>query len=87
LIQKCGWFRYYSQTVVSPTIVGRRIIHFCVLRVKKFRKGTIRLLAFIIKPEPFYSIGQFYENCEQVSDDEIGKIMKRHGYKRLHYYI
>ena len=32
-------------------------------------------------PEPFYSIGQFYENFEQVSDDEVRKIMKRHGYK------
>lgn len=32
-------------------------------------------------PEPFYSIGQFYENFEQVSDDEVRKVMKRHGYK------
>jgi len=40
------------------------------------------LLAFIIKPEPFYSIGQFYENFEQVSDDEVRRIMKRHGMRR-----
>jgi predicted phosphoribosyltransferase len=39
------------------------------------------MLAFIIKPEPFYFIGHFYENFEQVSDDEVRKIMKRHGYK------
>lgn len=31
-------------------------------------------------PEPFYSVGQFYENFEQISDNEVREIMKRHGY-------
>jgi putative phosphoribosyl transferase len=31
-------------------------------------------------PEPFYSVGQFYENFEQISDNEVREITKRHGY-------
>jgi putative phosphoribosyl transferase len=31
-------------------------------------------------PEPFYSVGQFYENFEQISDNEVREIMKWHGY-------
>jgi putative phosphoribosyl transferase len=38
-------------------------------------------IIILYTPEPFYSVGQFYENFEQVSDDEVRKIMKRHGYK------
>jgi putative phosphoribosyl transferase len=34
-------------------------------------------------PKFFNSVGQFYENFEQVSDDEVKKIMKRHGYNLL----
>jgi predicted phosphoribosyltransferase len=32
-------------------------------------------------PEPFIAVGQFYEEFGQVSDGEVKKIMKRHGYK------
>jgi predicted phosphoribosyltransferase len=42
---------------------------------------TTDKVILIYTPEPFYSIGQFYENFEQVGDDEVRKIMKRHGYK------
>jgi predicted phosphoribosyltransferase len=33
----------------------------------------------LYRPEPFYSVGQFYRNFEQVSDDKVRYIMKRHG--------
>jgi putative phosphoribosyl transferase len=42
---------------------------------------TTDKVIILYTPEPFYSIGQFYENFEQVGDDEVRKIMKRHGYK------
>nr|MDQ6864806.1 hypothetical protein [Thermoproteota archaeon] len=42
---------------------------------------TTDKVIILYTPEPFYSIGQFYENFEQVSDDEVRTIMKRHGYK------
>lgn len=33
-------------------------------------------------PEPFYSVGQFYENFNQVDDNEVKEIMIKHGYGR-----
>jgi putative phosphoribosyl transferase len=35
----------------------------------------------LYSPEPFIAVGQFYEHFGQVSDDEVKKIMIRHGYK------
>ena len=35
----------------------------------------------IYSPEPFNAIGRFYKDFGQVSDSEVKKIMKRHGYK------
>ena len=32
-------------------------------------------------PEPFIAVGRFYENFDQVSDEKVIEIMKRHGYK------
>jgi putative phosphoribosyl transferase len=32
-------------------------------------------------PQPFIAVGQFYEEFGQISDIEVKKIMKRHGYK------
>jgi putative phosphoribosyl transferase len=37
----------------------------------------------LYRPEPFYSVGQFYKYFEQVSDGEVREIMKRHGHKPL----
>src|SRR5919206_2129819 len=34
----------------------------------------------LYRPEPFYSVGQFYKHFEQVSDAEVREIMIRHGY-------
>ena len=37
----------------------------------------------LYRPEPFYSVGQFYTHFEQVSDEEVREIMIRHGYRPL----
>jgi putative phosphoribosyl transferase len=37
----------------------------------------------LYRPEPFYSVGQFYEQFEQVSDTEVREIMIRHGHRPL----
>lgn len=34
-------------------------------------------------PEPFIAIGRFYEVFDQVSDDQVKKIMKKYGYNPL----
>ncbi len=31
-------------------------------------------------PEPFIAVGRFYQNFDQVSDEEVKMIMRRHGY-------
>ena len=31
-------------------------------------------------PEPFIAVGRFYQNFDQVSDEEVKRIMRRHGY-------
>ena len=37
----------------------------------------------LYRPEPFYSVGQFYKQFEQVSDTEVREIMIRHGHRPL----
>ena len=37
----------------------------------------------LYRPDPFYSVGQFYERFDQVDDAEVKEIMKRHGYNPL----
>jgi putative phosphoribosyl transferase len=37
----------------------------------------------LYRPELFYSVVQFYEHFEQVSDSEVKEIMKRHGHRAL----
>ena len=32
-------------------------------------------------PEPFIAIGRFYENFDQVSDNEVKEIMRKYGYE------
>ena len=32
-------------------------------------------------PDPFIAIGRFYEDFDQVSDNQVKEIMKKYGYK------
>jgi putative phosphoribosyl transferase len=50
--------------------------------VSKLNQITDKVIV-LYRPEPFYSVGQFYEHFEQVSDTEVREIMKRHGYRPL----
>lgn len=54
--------------------------HDTVDRIKQIVGNNDKVIA-LYSPEPFIAIGQFYGDFGQVSDDEVRKIMKRHGYK------
>ncbi len=54
--------------------------HDTVDRLKQVVGNNDKLIV-LYSPEPFIAIGQFYEDFGQVSDGEVKKIMKRHGYK------
>jgi putative phosphoribosyl transferase len=49
-------------------------------RLKQLIGNNDKVLV-LYSPEPFIAVGQFYEDFGQVSDDEVKKIMIRHGYK------
>ena len=49
-------------------------------RLKQLIGNNDKVLV-LYSPEPFIAVGQFYEHFGQVSDDEVKKIMIRHGYK------
>ncbi len=42
--------------------------------------GHIDKAIVLYSPEPFIAIGRFYQNFDQVSDDEVKRIMRKHGY-------
>jgi putative phosphoribosyl transferase len=50
--------------------------------VNKIKEVSDKVIV-LCSPESFGSVGQFYENFEQVSDNEVREIMKRHGYNPL----
>ena len=37
----------------------------------------------LYRPDPFYSVGQFYDHFNQVEDAEVKEIIKRHGYRPM----
>jgi putative phosphoribosyl transferase len=43
--------------------------------------GSDDKLVVLYSPESFGAVGQFYKNFEQVSDNQVKEIMKRHGYE------
>jgi predicted phosphoribosyltransferase len=50
--------------------------------VNKIKEVSDKVIV-LYSPELFGSVGRFYENFEQVSDNEVREIMKRHGYNLL----
>jgi putative phosphoribosyl transferase len=46
----------------------------------KLKKEVSDKVIILYSPEIFSAVGQFYKNFEQVSDDKVREIMKRHGY-------
>jgi putative phosphoribosyl transferase len=49
-------------------------------RLKQIVENNDKVIV-LYTPEPFIAVGRFYEDFGQISDDEVKKIMKRHGYK------
>ena len=47
----------------------------------KLKKEVSDKVIVLYSPEIFSAVGQFYKNFEQVSDDKVREIMKRHGYE------
>jgi putative phosphoribosyl transferase len=48
--------------------------------INRLKKELSDKVIVLYSPELFSAVGQFYENFEQVTDDKIREIMKRHGY-------
>jgi predicted phosphoribosyltransferase len=48
--------------------------------INKLKKEVSDKVIVLYTPELFGAVGQFYENFEQVTDDTVREIMKRHGY-------
>jgi predicted phosphoribosyltransferase len=43
-------------------------------------KASVDQVVFVLSPVLFGAVGEFYENFEQVSDDEVCEIMRKYGY-------
>jgi putative phosphoribosyl transferase len=48
--------------------------------INRLKKELSDKVVVLYSPELFSAVGQFYENFEQVTDDKVREIMKRHGY-------
>jgi putative phosphoribosyl transferase len=48
--------------------------------ISKLKKEVSDKVIVLYSPELFSAVGQFYKNFEQVTDDKVREIMKRHGY-------
>lgn len=48
--------------------------------INKLKKEVSDKVIVLYSPELFSAVGQFYKNFEQVTDDKVREIMKRHGY-------
>jgi putative phosphoribosyl transferase len=51
--------------------------------IDKLKKEVSDQVIILYSPQLFGAVGQFYENFEQVTDDKVREIMKRHGYNPL----
>jgi putative phosphoribosyl transferase len=44
-------------------------------------KNSADEIIVLYTPDPFISIGRFYEDFEQVSDEQVKEIMRKYGYR------
>ncbi len=51
------------------------------LPIDKQIVGNNDKVIVLYSPESFTAVGQFYADFGQVSDSQVKKIMKKHGYK------
>ena len=60
----------------TPPLLHRSSDNDIIYRLNQIADKVI----ILYRPEPFYSVGQFYSHFEQVNDNEVREIMKRYGY-------
>jgi len=65
-----------QELIIAVPVAPRDTIN----RLEQIAANKDKLIVLYF-PEPFIAIGQFYGDFGQVSDGELKKIMKRHGYK------
>jgi predicted phosphoribosyltransferase len=51
--------------------------------INRLKKEVSDKVIVLYTPELFSAVGQFYENFEQVTDEKVREIMKRHGHRPL----
>jgi putative phosphoribosyl transferase len=44
-------------------------------------KNSADEIIVLYTPDPFISIGRFYEEFDQVSDEQVKEIMRKYGYR------
>lgn len=79
IIAAAKWINYNKkcrELVVAAPVAPPNIID-------KLKKEVSDQVIILYSPQLFGAVGQFYENFEQVTDDKVREIMKRHGYKPL----
>jgi putative phosphoribosyl transferase len=79
IIAAAKWINYNKkcrELVVAAPVAPLNIID-------KLKKEVSDQVIILYSPQLFGAVGQFYENFEQVTDDKVREIMKRHGYKPL----
>jgi putative phosphoribosyl transferase len=79
IIAAAKWINYNKkcrELVVAAPVAPPNIID-------KLKKEVSDQVIILYSPQLFGAVGQFYENFEQVTDDKVREIMKRHGYNPL----
>ena len=51
-------------------------VPICTHQARKLLELEVDELVFLHEPEPFYSVGQFYEDFAQVDDDEVIRLLR-----------
>jgi len=62
----------------KPALIVLAIPVGLIDTIEELRKDADRVIC-LMTPEPFFAIGQFYENFEQTSDEEVIQILNKFG--------
>ena len=76
MLASARWIKneeHCEQLVIAVPVAPGEILS----RLKQVADEVIVLYT----PEPFIAVGRFYEDFNQVSDNEVKVIMKKYGYK------
>lgn len=78
ILSAAKWIREKQdcQKLIIAVPVGPRDT---VDKIREIIEDTDDIIV-LYSPDPFISVGRFYRNFEQIGDEEVKGIMKRHGY-------